>query len=219
MKIGIFDSGVGGQSFVDAVKLRFPLVEIIYKDDKENVPYGNKNPAELLTLTLPIFRQFEADGCDAVLVACNTITTNIIQGLRREISVPLVGAEPMIKPAAAKSITRKIAVCATPATLRSKRYTWLKQQYADGVSIVEPDCSNWAYMIEHNRKNELDLHSMIEDLRAKNVDVVVLGCTHYHWIEEELREIGSPDIQIIQPIEPILNQLENVLSKLRSPPE
>jgi glutamate racemase len=61
MKIGIFDSGVGGKSFVDALNIRFPDAEIIYKDDKENVPYGDKTPSELLALTLPIFKQLESD--------------------------------------------------------------------------------------------------------------------------------------------------------------
>jgi glutamate racemase len=219
MKIGIFDSGVGGQSFVDALKVRFPTAEIVYKDDKKNVPYGDKTPVELLALTLPVFRQFEAEGCDAVLVACNTVTTNIIDDLRREIQLPLIGVEPMIKPAAAMSKTKNIAVCATPGTLGSKRYGWLKEQYAIGVKVVEPDCSGWSYMIEYNRKNELDLRSVVEDLRAKNVDVVVLGCTHYHWIEEELQALANPDMQVIQPIDPILDQLEKVLSKLYSPSE
>lgn len=214
MKIGIFDSGVGGQTFVSAIEKTYPSSEIVYKDDKDNLPYGDKSPEELLRLTLPIFKEFENENCDAVLVACNTITTNIISELRQELTIPLVGAEPMIKPAATTTKTKNIAVCATPATLKSKRYSWLKEQYADGVTVVEPDCSNWAYMIEHNRKNELDLRSMIEELRAKNVDVVVLGCTHYHWIEEELRELGAPDMQVIQPIEPILVQLERVLREL-----
>jgi glutamate racemase len=219
MKIGIFDSGVGGQSFVNALKVRFPTAEIVYKDDKKNVPYGDKTPVELLALTLPVFRQFEVEGCDAVLVACNTVTTNIIDNLRREIQLPLIGVEPMIKPAAAMSKTKNIAVCATPGTLGSKRYRWLKEQHAIGVKVIEPDCSGWSYMIEHNRKNELDLRSVVEDLRAKNVDVVVLGCTHYHWIEEELQALANPDMQVIQPIDPILDQLEKVLSKLYSPSE
>jgi glutamate racemase len=214
MKIGIFDSGVGGQTFVSAIEKTYPSSEIVYKDDKENLPYGDKSPEELLRLTLPIFKEFENENCDAVLVACNTITTNIISELRQELTIPLVGAEPMIKTAATTTKTKNIAVCATPATLKSKRYSWLKEQYADGVAVVEPDCSNWAYMIEHNRKNELDLRSMIEDLRVKDVDVVVLGCTHYHWIEAELREMGALDIQVIQPIEPILDQLGRVLRDL-----
>lgn len=212
MKIGVFDSGVGGRSFILAISIRFPEAEIVYKDDRENVPYGNKPPEELLKLSLPIFHEFEQENCDVVLVACNTITTNIISELRKNITIPLVGVEPMIKPASEISKTRTIAVCATPATLSSNRYTILKQQFATGLEVFEPDCNNWAYMIENNMQNELELKNMTESLRKKNVDVVVLGCTHYHWIEDELRALCLPDIQVIQPIEPVLNQLERVLT-------
>lgn len=217
MKIGIFDSGVGGRSFVDALNMRFPDAEIIYKDDRDNLPYGNKSTEELLSLTLPIFKEFEFENCDAVLVACNTITTNIISQLRESTKVPLVGVEPMIKPASEISKSRVIAVCATPATLSSNRYLWLKNEYAEGLMVVEPDCSNWAQMIENNMQNELQLKNMIDTLRLNKVDVIVLGCTHYHWIEYELRELAGPDIQVIQPIEPVLNQLERVLTGIELP--
>jgi glutamate racemase len=211
MKIGVFDSGVGGRSFVDAIEKRFPEAEVLFIEDKENLPYGNKSPQELLALTVPLFHQFVVAGCDAVLIACNTVTTTIIHFLREEVAVPLVGVEPMIKPAAEMTRTKIIAVCATPATLNSKRYAELKRLYASGVEVVEPDCSNWAYMIEHNRQNELALTEMMQDLKKRNVDVLVLGCTHYHWIQEELQELTGQECQVIQPIEPVLNQLERVL--------
>jgi glutamate racemase len=197
--------------------MRFPDAEIIYKDDRDNLPYGNKSTEELLSLTLPIFKEFEFENCDAVLVACNTITTNIISQLRESTKVPLVGVEPMIKPASEISKSRVIAVCATPATLSSNRYLWLKNEYAEGLMVVEPDCSNWAQMIENNMQNELQLKNMIDTLRLNKVDVIVLGCTHYHWIEYELRELAGPDIQVIQPIEPVLNQLERVLTGIELP--
>jgi glutamate racemase len=212
MKIGIFDSGVGGQSFIEPIKIRFPDSIIIYKEDKKNIPYGNKTPEELLELTLPIFRSFEEDKCDVVVVACNTVTTTIINQLRENLSVPLVGVEPMIKPAEKISKTKKIAVCATPATLNSNRYKWLKENYAKDIVVEEPDCSNWAYMIENNRQNELLLQEMVSDLHSKNVDVIVLGCTHYHWIEEELKQFAGDGIAVIQPKEPVINQIERIIA-------
>lgn len=211
MKIGVFDSGVGGQSFVDALKSRFIDAEIVYKEDKDNIPYGNKSPEELLRLTLPIFKSFESEGCSAVLVACNTVTTTIINELRNALKIPLVGVEPMVKPAAEKTKTKNIAVCATPTTLKSARYAWLKQNFGQGINIYEPDCSIWATMIEQNRSSELKLSELITEMRQKNVDIIVLGCTHYHWIESELKQITEPDIQVIQPIEPVINQLERIL--------
>ncbi len=210
MKIGVFDSGVGGRSFIAPIQQRFPQADIVYKEDRENVPYGDKTPEQLYELSLPIFQQFEDEGCDAVVVACNTLTTNSIARLRVALSIPLVGVEPMIKPAAAMTSSGVVAVCATRGTLQSARYAHLKEQYAQDIRVVEPDCSHWAYLIERNKQNELELHQTVDELKRQNVDVVVLGCTHYHWIEDELRSLCGPNITVIQPIEPVLNQLERI---------
>lgn len=211
MRIGVFDSGVGGKSFVAAIETRFLSAEVFYVEDKDNLPYGNKSPEQLLKLTLPLFHRFEQQKCNAVLVACNTVTTTIINELRGQIEVPLVGVEPMLKPAAKLTKSGVIAVCATPATLSSRRYNYLKDAYATDTVVIEPDCSQWAYMIENNRQNELKLTEMVDILKTQNVDVLVLGCTHYHWIQEELQKLAGTGIEVIQPIEPVLNQLERVL--------
>jgi len=118
----------------------------------------------------------------------------------------------MIKPAAQLTTTGVFAVCATPTTLASNRYAELRRLYAGACRILEPDCSNWAMMIEHNRTNELELSKLVHDLRRKQADVIVLGCTHYHWIEEELQALSAPDIKVIQPIQPVLDQLARVLT-------
>jgi glutamate racemase len=212
MKIGVFDSGVGGEYFVHAVQKKFPDAEVLYLNDKEHLPYGNKSSEQLISLVLPKIRQFEAADCDVVLIACNTVTTTIIGELRNSTTMPLVGVEPMIKPAAAITKTGNIAVCATPATLKSNRYAELKRTYAANTSVFEPDCSDWASMIEQNRQNELALEELVADAVFENVDVIVLGCTHYHWIEQKLQELAGNDIAVIQPTEPVLNQLERVLS-------
>lgn len=212
-RIGVFDSGVGGKYFVDGVSKRFPDAEVVYKEDKENLPYGDKSPQELLELTLPIFREFEDEGCDAVLVACNSVTTNIISELRAELSVPLVGVEPMIKPAAKKTQTGVIMVCATPATLNSQRYAELKRQFAENVEVIEPDCSNWAKMIEDNREDELELIKLVQEAALEDADIILLGCTHYHWIEDLLNELSGETIEVMQPTEPVLDQLERVLKE------
>jgi glutamate racemase len=211
MKIAIFDSGVGGLSFKKALEDKFPEAKIVYIEDKENIPYGDKTPEKLLELTLPIFKKIDKDKFDAVLIACNTVTTNIINDLREVISTPLIGVEPMLKPASKITKTGSIAVCATSATLTSKRYEWLKENFAVDIKVIEPNCNDWAYMIENNRKNELKLKDMIEDLKTKDVDVLVLGCTHYHWIEKELKQLAGNSIDVIQPTKPVIDQLDRVI--------
>ncbi len=215
MKVGVFDSGVGGQSVANAILRELPNLEIIVREDKENLPYGTKPPEQLFKLVLPILKQMEAEGCDAIVVACNTVTTTLIEQLRAELKIPLVGMEPMVKPAAQHSKSKIIAVCATPTTLASARYEWLKDTYAQGVQVLEPDCSDWAGLIESKRIDREHIHDQIDSVCNAGADVVVLGCTHYHWIEDIVNEVAAGRAEVIQPEQPVTEQLKRVL-KLQS---
>lgn len=214
MKIGVFDSGVGAQHVIKSIERELPELEIIYKDDKAHVPYGSRLISEIHGFIRPIFQEFINEGCRVIVVACNTVTTNLIAELRREFPVPMVGMEPAVKPAAERTKTSVIAVCATPRTLSSARYAWLKKEYAAGVEILEPDCSDWALMIESNRLNREKVAEIIRDCTNKNADQIVLGCTHYHWIEELIKEAAAGRAEVIQPEKPVIDQLKKVLQQL-----
>jgi glutamate racemase len=213
-KIGVFDSGVGGMSVVNAIKRRLPDLVIIYKDDKAHVPYGDRNVEEIYTFVKPVMQQFIDEGCQVIVIACNTVTTNLIQRLRTDFDVPFVGMEPAIKPAAAASQTGVIAVCATPRTLTSDRYKYLKAEYAKDIKVIEPDCSDWAAMIEANNVDKLKVAGIVESVCAADADEIVLGCTHYHWIEEFIKQKVDGRAEVIQPTEPVINQLRTALSQL-----
>lgn len=213
-KIGVFDSGVGGLSVVKAIQKALPECDVIYKDDKEHVPYGNREISEIHGFVLPILHSLIDDGCEVIVIACNTVTTNLIENLRKELSVPLIGMEPMVKPAAAASKTGIIAVCATPRTLSSQRYHWLKSEYAKEVKVLEPDCSDWPYMIETNQVNHEKIADIVNSLCDQGVDQIVLGCTHYHWIEKLIKELVAGRAEVIQPELPVIEQLKRVLQRL-----
>lgn len=214
-KVGVFDSGIGGLSVVNAIKSQLPQIEVIFKNDAEHVPYGTRTIDEIYGFTKPILNSLVEDGCAVIVVACNTVTTNLIKKLREEVSVPLVGMEPMIKPAAAASKSGIIAVCATPRTLTSERYKWLKRQYAGGVKVLEPDCSGWSSMIESKAVDRQKITETIDAVCDEGADQIVLGCTHYHWIEELMREIAGSRAVINQPEKPVIEQLSRVLSTLK----
>lgn len=214
IKIGVFDSGVGGLSVVNAIKETLPDLEVIYREDRQHVPYGNREPGEILGFVRPIFAEMIADGCRVIVVACNTVTTTLISDLRAEFSVPLVGIEPMVKPAASLTKTDVIAVCATPATLASARYRWLKENYAKGVEVLEPDCSDWAAMIEANNIDKDKVSNRISEVLAGGADVIVLACTHYHWIEQEIKALAAGRAEVVQPEAAIIRQLKRVLAEL-----
>ncbi len=213
-KIGVFDSGVGGISVARAIKVALPDYDVLYVADKDHVPYGTKTPREIHGYVLPILQDLVNRGCKAIVIACNTVTTTMIGTLRQEISVPLVGIEPMVKPAAALTKSGVIAVCATPTTLASKRYTLLKSTYAKGVKVLEPDCSDWAHMVETNTIDRQHIQERIEAVCRRGADVIVLGCTHYHWIEDLIKHIARGRARVMQPEQPVIEQLKRVLKQL-----
>lgn len=210
-KVGVFDSGVGGLSVAKAIEKAFPEIDVQYINDRQHVPYGDKTPAQLLAFVTPLLQKLVADGCEYIVIACNTVTTTIIDELRSRIPVPLIGIEPMVKPAAMQTKTGVIAVCATPATLQSARYAWLKTTYAADKIIIEPDCSRWSYMIEHNQVEDAFIAQQIDDACDAGADVIVLGCTHYHWIESKIKQMAAGRAQVIQPEQAIIRQLKSVL--------
>lgn len=214
MKIGVFDSGVGGLSVANAIRKALPEHEVILREDKEHVPYGTRQPAEILGFVIPIFQELVDDGCQVIVVACNTVSTVLITELREHFSVPLIAIEPMIKPAAEATKSKIIAVCATPTTLASPRYAWLKKNYAAGIKVLEPDCSDWAYMIENKTIDRQKIAGRINEVLNSGADVITLGCTHYHWIEEEIKQLAASRAEVLQPEQAIIRQLKSVLARL-----
>jgi glutamate racemase len=214
MKIGVFDSGAGGLHVAEKIQKALPEHEVIYMEDRENVPYGTRSIEEIHSLVSPILEELARQGCQVIIIACNTVTTNLINELRQQLPVPLVGMEPMIKPAAAATKTGVIAVCATPRTLASDRYKWLKKEFAAGTKVIEPDCSDWALMIESNSLDRQKIWKTIEDACAQNADQIVLGCTHYHWIEDIIRDMARGRAQVIQPEEAIIKRLQEVIASI-----
>jgi glutamate racemase len=214
VKIGVFDSGVGGLSVAKAIRHALPEYEVIYRDDSEHVPYGTRGIEEIYNFTKPILKGMVEEGCNVIVIACNTVTTNLIGRLRREIDVPLIGMEPMVKPAAGATKTGVIAICATPRTLASNRYKYLKEEYAKGIKVLEPDCSDWAFLIEIDIPDREKIAKIVKNICDKGADQIVLGCTHYHWIEDEIKKLAKGKASVLQPEGPVIEELKRVLEQL-----
>ena len=214
MKLGVFDSGIGGRAVADELQRFFPEAELVVVDDHENVPYGSKTQEQVLALTEAAIQPLLAASCDIIVLACNTASAAAIEELRQRYPAQLfIGLEPMVKPASALTKTGVIAVCATPATLRSERYHRLKETYGKDISILEPDCSNWASLIENNLINRRDVAQTIEQCCDQGADVIVLACTHYHWIKDLIAEIAGERAQVIEPSEAIGRRVQELLNK------
>lgn len=214
IKVGVFDSGVGGLSVADNIAKRLPNVDVIFRNDVKNMPYGQKTPAELLKYSLPKLKELQGLGCQIIVIACNTLSVSVIEELREALDIPLISVEPMVREAVDLSLSGIITVCATPGTLASKKYAELVDAYAQGINIIEPDCSDWAYLIEHNDMNENYIREDIEPSVNIGSDVIVVGCTHYHWIEDEIKEIVGDKAIVLNPQEKIISTLKREIGLL-----
>lgn len=212
MKIGIFDSGIGGEAVAKDLRVTFPAADIITISDKKHMPYGNRSQDDIIALTNTAIRPLLDARCDVIVIACNTATAAAIETLRRNHSSQLfIGLEPMLKPASALTTTGVVAVCATPATLASSRYVAAKQQYSD-VTFFEPDCHEWAHLIEHNAMHEAHITQVVETSIKAHADVIVLGCTHYHWIKEQIAQLAHGYATILEPSEAIGKRVASLLN-------
>lgn len=213
MKIGVFDSGIGGEAVAEALRHLIPDAQVISINDHKHVPYGGRPRAEIMKLTSAAIQPLIDLRCDAIVIACNTATTNAIQLLRHDHpTVKFVGLEPMVKPAAALTKTKTIAVLATPATLASPRYAALKNEFARGITVLEPDCATWAEQIENGQADSIPLEQTIQPLIDADIDVIVLGCTHYHWLKDRIQALTGPDMTILEPSGAIKNRIVDIVS-------
>lgn len=212
-KIGVFDSGIGGQSVAKAIGGALPEDDVLFVNDPENVPYGTKTEDQLYSLALPKLKELADSGCEVIVIACNSVSTTILGRLQQDINVPLIGVEPRIEEALGKSKSKIIAVCATPRTLASARYKQLCHEHAKDAVIIEPDCSEWALMIERDAIDRAKIKMAIEDTVQQGADVIVLGCTHYHWIESLIHSIANGEAYVLQPEKFIVREVQQVLSR------
>lgn len=217
MKIGVFDTGVGGEALVQSLQKTFPNAHIISVNDRSHLPYGDRTKDEIIQLTNDAIQPLLANQCDVIVIACNTATAYAIEPLRaRYPTQDFVGIEPMIKTAAKLTKSNIITVCATPATLASERYAALIKNHAIHLEILEPDCSMWAYWIENNQLNRRQITDAINSACERGADVIVLGCTHYHWIKAFITEIADGRAQVIEPSEAIGRRVQQILERQNS---
>ena len=213
MKLGVFDSGIGGEAVAASLQVAFPEAEIITVNDREHLPYGDRSIEEVIALTDTAIQPLLEAHADIIILACNTATAAAIETLRERYPAQrFIGLEPMIKPAATATKSGIITICATPTTLSSERYSRLKQTYAHGLAVLEPDCSQWARLIEQNEMTDDIILSTIRPCLNAGTDVIVLACTHYHWIKQKIEAIASHQAIILDPSEAIVRRVKQLLA-------
>ena len=222
--IGIFDSGIGGLSVLQHVRRQLPGEDLIYFADSGFAPYGGKPEAFIIERSLSIAAFLLEQGCKALVVACNTATATAIHILREHYpQCPIVGIEPGLKPAASLTKTGVVAVLATDRTLKSDKFHKLHDQLtaASKVRFITQACTGLADQIEKEELDSATTHALVRQylkpLADHPIDTLVLGCTHYPFvqplIEEEARSLLLPALTIIDTGEPVARQLTRLLAQ------
>ena len=166
--IGIFDSGVGGLSIWKEIRQLLPLESTLYLSDSKHAPYGPKGSKAILELSIKNTEYLiDHGGCKLIVVACNTATTNAVDYLRANYSVPFIGIEPAIKPAALFSKTGAIGILATKGTLTSKLFEKTANEYTKTITTIKQDGAGLVPLIEAGKLNSVEVKKLLEKLRLK----------------------------------------------------
>ena len=216
--IGVFDSGVGGLSILDESLRQLPHHDYIYLADSANAPYGEKSSEWIAARSLALCKYLADQGCEAIVVACNTATAEAIQQIRSNLAIPVIGVEPGIKPASMQSQNGVVGVLATEATLNSDKFnallatlpstcTFIKQAGAGLVPLIEAGQANSEETLELLAKH-------LEPIQDARSDTLVLGCTHYPFLRKAIRKLLGDSMQLIDTSDAVVRQLKRQLETL-----
>ena len=221
--IGIFDSGIGGLSVLRHVRTLLPNEELIYFADSGFAPYGEKPESVIVERALGIAAFLLRFNIKAMVVACNTATAAAIAALReRYPDLQVVGVEPGLKPAAALTRSGVVGVLATAGTLASDKFQKLQQQTsaATGVTFIAQACNGLADQIEKGELQSRDTAALVQryvaPLLAQKADTLVLGCTHYPFVEPLITKVAASvdgSVHLVDTGEPVARQLERLLNQ------
>lgn len=215
--VGVFDSGIGGLSVLREIRRLLPREDLCYVADSAYMPYGEKPKALVRERALKIARFLvDEQHCKAIVVACNTATGIAVDLLRSEIEVPVIAIEPAIKPASEITKSGVIGVMATPGTLSGEKFGELHSRFSRDRKILSRPCPGLAREIESGKLHSIRLRKLlarfIKPLVDQNADVIVLGCTHYPFVNPLIRELAGQEIRIIDSGEAVAKQLQRKLA-------
>jgi len=214
--IGIFDSGVGGLSILQAIHQYLPNENLIYVADTEHSPYGNKSQETIKSRTLKIADFLNANHVKAIVVACNTATAAAVSPLRDKYDFPIIGVEPALKPASETTINGRVGVIATQSTLDSQKYQTLKENYGKNIKIIEKASPLFVELVENGVVcNTLQIDAIQKELtpfKEADIDCLVLGCTHYPFLIESIESVLGKQVKIFESGLPVAKEVKRQLN-------
>lgn len=209
--IGIFDSGVGGLTVWQQIAAQHPGESTLYLADSFHCPYGPRGADEIVRLSVAISRFLQAQGCKMIVVACNTASAAALGPLRTEFSIPVVGLEPAIKPAALATQSGHVGVLATEGTLQSSLFNHTRQTFAADISVHTQVAHDLVPLVEAGQltgpETEATLHRYLRPMLENQVDQLVLGCTHYPFLIPLIEKITRGRMAIHNPADAVARQV------------
>lgn len=221
--IGMFDSGAGGLAVLAEVYRLLPGEDVIYYADGAWFPYGPRRPDEVRARAAEVTRELLDREAKLVVVACNTATSAAIDALRAEFDVPFVGMEPALKPAAAATLSGRVALLVTPGTARGGKLAALIDRYGVEVTVDTIEAPGLAERVESGAIDGEETRALVrrhlDRLRTGGADVLALGCTHYAFLRGVIEREAGEGVLVIEPSEAVARQVARVLDDrgLRNP--
>lgn len=215
--IGIFDSGVGGLSVMNEIVRELPQEDVLFFADSIHCPYGRRTHQEIQRLAQGIVAFLLSQGAKVIIVACNTASAGALRYLRETFSVPIVGMEPAVKPAAERTDSRVVGVIATEATFQGALFASLVERFASDIEVLTQTCPGLVEKVEAGLVEDAATKRMLvrylQPMLDAGLDSLVLGCTHYPFLRPLIEEIMGDGVEIIDPSQAVASQTGRVLRR------
>jgi glutamate racemase len=218
LSIGMFDSGVGGLTVLKEVKAVLPHEHIVYFGDTARLPYGNKSPQTVTKYALESALFLLTKGIKLLVIACNTSSAFALNILQKKLPIPVIGViDPGAKEAVNHTKNNKIGVIGTRGTIKSMAYERSIKKISPDTIVTSRSCPLFVPIVEEGLENDEVAHLMAErylnDLKRSDIDVLVMGCTHYPALEKVIKKVMGKGVTIVHTGRETAKEVKNILEK------
>lgn len=216
--IGVFDSGVGGLTVAREIMRQIPNERIVYFGDTARVPYGSKSKDNIIKFSRQIIRFLQTENVKAIVIACNTASALALDEMQQEFELPILGVvKPGAKVAVETTANKRIGLIGTEANIRSGVYTRYIKSLDDEAKVFEKACPLFVPLVEEGWLHDditLQVASRyLEELKEKDIDTLIMGCTHYPLIRSIIRKVMGDKVNLVNPAYETAIELKNLLER------
>ena len=216
--IGVFDSGVGGLTVAREIMRQIPNERIVYFGDAARVPDGSKSKDNIIKFSRQIIRFLQTENVKAIVIACNTASALALDEMQQEFDLPILGVvKPGAKVAVETTVNKRIGLIGTEANIRSGVYTRYIKSLDDEAKVFEKACPLFVPLVEEGWLHDditLQVASRyLEELKEKDIDTLIMGCTHYPLIRSTIRKVMGDKVNLVNPAYETAIELKNLLER------